>query len=78
MVNTLETLIRKIQYGGPSNTHFIQSSTKTYIQVKNMRPHIKMLLGDFLTYQTKSEQSGGSPHCRFGCVRHPLRQDAAF
>ena len=47
-------------------------------EVKNMRPHIKMLTGDFLTYKIKSEQSGGSPHCRFGCVSisgEPISED---
>ena len=30
-----------------------------------MRPHIKMLFGNFLTYGMKFEQSGiGSPRCR--------------
>ena len=32
--------------------------------VKLSRSHIKMLSGDFFTYQKKSNQSGGSPHCR--------------
>ena len=32
--------------------------------VKLSRSHIKMLSGDFFTYQKKSTQSGGSPHCR--------------
>ena len=31
--------------------------------VKRSRFHIKMLLGDLYTYQTKSIQSGGDPHC---------------
>ena len=29
-----------------------------------MRPHLKMLVGDYLTYEKKSHQSGSSPHCR--------------
>ena len=33
-------------------------------QVINMRPHLKMLTGDYLTYEKKSHQSGGSPVCR--------------
>ena len=33
-------------------------------QVKKMRPHIKMLCGNYLTYEIKSSQSGGSPYCR--------------
>ena len=31
--------------------------------VNKMRPHIKMLAGNYLTYQVKSNQSGGSPYC---------------
>ena len=33
-------------------------------QVKKMRPHIKMLCGNYLTFEMKSNQSGGSPQCR--------------
>ena len=33
-------------------------------QVKNMRPHLKLLCGDYLTYEKKSLQSGGSARCR--------------
>ena len=34
-------------------------------EVQKMRPHMKMLCGNLLTYQTKFNQSGvGSPHCR--------------
>ena len=33
-------------------------------EVQKCRIHIKMLSGDFFTYQVKSDQSGGSPHCR--------------
>ena len=29
-----------------------------------MRPHIKMLTGNYLTFEMKSNQSGGSPQCR--------------
>ena len=32
--------------------------------VKLSRPHIRFLTGDYLTYKIKSDQSGGSPHCR--------------
>ena len=32
--------------------------------VSNMRPHVKMLVGDYLCYEKKSKQSGGSPSCR--------------
>ena len=38
---------------------------KTTSEVAKMRPHLKMLCGNLLTYGVKFEQSGvGSPHCR--------------
>ena len=33
-------------------------------QVKKSRIHLKMLAGNFLTFERKAKQSGGSPHCR--------------
>ena len=33
-------------------------------EVQKSRIHIKMLAGDYFTYEVKSDQSGGSPHCR--------------
>ena len=33
-------------------------------EVKLSRPHIKFLSGNYLTYQTRAEQSGGSARCR--------------
>ena len=33
-------------------------------QVSSMRPHVMMLIGDYLTYEKKAQQSGGMPHCR--------------
>ena len=33
-------------------------------EVQKSRIHIKMLAGDYFTYEIKSDQSGGSPHCR--------------
>ena len=32
-----------------------------------MRPHVKMLIGNYLTLEEKSLQSGGSPYCRL-CI----------
>ncbi len=40
-------------------------------EVEQMRPHLKMLLGDYLTYKVKYEQSGGSPHCRLCYTNNP-------
>ena len=38
---------------------------KTTEEVRKMRPHLKMLCGNLLTYAMKYEQTGlGSPHCR--------------
>ena len=36
----------------------------TTTEVKEMRPHIKMLCGDYFTYAVRASQSGGSSHCR--------------
>ena len=33
-------------------------------EVEKCRPHIKMLCKDYYTYEIRSVQSGGSPHCR--------------
>ena len=33
-------------------------------EVQKSRIHLKMLAGDYLTYEVKSNQSGGSSHCR--------------
>lgn len=33
-------------------------------EVKEMRPHIKMLCGNYYSYATRAAQSGGSSHCR--------------
>ena len=33
-------------------------------QVKKLRPAIKFLIGDYLTYQLRSQQTGGGGHCR--------------
>ena len=40
----------------------------TTVQVQKSRIQWKMLAGDYLTYEIKSKQSGGSPHCR--CCPH--------
>ena len=36
----------------------------TTISVQKSRIHLKMLAGDYFTYEMKSNHSGGSPHCR--------------
>ena len=40
------------------------SNLVTTEEVRKARIHIKMLVGDYLTYETKSKRSGGSPICR--------------
>ena len=40
------------------------TNVSTTHAVKKMRPHIKMLTGNYLTFQEKSRQSGGDPSCR--------------
>ena len=44
--------------------HAALSGLLTVMDVRKSRPHLKMLVGDFYTYEMKSEQSGGSSHCR--------------
>ena len=45
--------------------HPVITKIVTPVEVQKMRPHLKMLCGNLLTYQTKFNQSGiGSPHCR--------------
>ena len=44
--------------------HPALSGLITTNDVKKSRSHLKMLIGDLLTYEKKSEQSGGSPNCR--------------
>ena len=44
--------------------HPALSNITTTKQVSRMRPHIKMLCGDYYTYELKSKYQGGSPHCR--------------
>ena len=44
--------------------HPALSGLVTTQDVKKSRAHIKMLIEDLYTYEIKSDQSGGSPHCR--------------
>ena len=44
-------------------------------QVKNSRIHLKMLIGDYLTYSVKAAQSGGSPICRCCSPQTPENED---
>ena len=40
-----------------------QQCFNSHTSVKKMRPHMKMLTGDYFTNEDKSLQSGGSPFC---------------
>ena len=44
--------------------HYSLSNILTTQDVLKCRPHLKMLSGDYLTYEVKSKQSGGSCLCR--------------
>ena len=44
--------------------HPALSNMMTTREVEKSRPHIKMMCKDYYTYQRRSDQSGGSPHCR--------------
>ena len=63
--------------------HPALSNILTSHEVEKYRPHIKMLSGNYLTYEVKSSQSGGSPHCR-ACsansedILHILTQCTAY
>ena len=44
--------------------HTALSNIITTKEVKQARPHLKFLAGNYLTYQMKADQSGGSARCR--------------
>ena len=44
--------------------HPAVSDINTTQQVSRMRPHLKMLCGDYFTYELKAKYQGGSPNCR--------------
>ena len=55
--------------------HLALSNIVTSHEVKKSRSHIKMLCGDFFTYEEKAKQSGGSPHCRLCPVHKNIKED---
>ena len=64
-LNNSQMRYLNVSISGLSGAHHPAiSGVTTLTDVKQMRPHLKMLSGDYLTYQTRSEQSGGSPDCR--------------
>ena len=44
--------------------HPIMNNVKTTLEVKKLRPILKMLTCDYYTYELKASFSGGSPNCR--------------
>ena len=55
--------------------HPALSELVTTGEVKGARIHIKMLAGDYFTYDVKANQSGGSPHCRCCSPPSPSNED---
>ena len=53
--------------------HPALQNIKSTHDVEKSRPHIKMLAGDYFTYQVRASQSGGSSHCR--CCNDPSKPD---
>ena len=51
-------------FGLRGKLHPALNDVTTSHGVKKMRHHIKMLSGDYLTFEQKSNQSGGSPFCQ--------------
>ena len=51
-------------FGLSGRLHPSLSGLVTTVDVSKGRYHLKMLIGGLFTYELKSEQSGGSPHCR--------------
>ena len=68
------TEIKRMKYfncsllGLSSKCHPAIKGIYTTNEVKRCRIHTKMLFGDLYTYEVKSQQLGGSPHCR-NCVQ---------
>jgi hypothetical protein len=56
--------------------HPALSDIITTTEVQKSRIHLKMLAGDYFTYEVKSNQSGGSPHCRC-CPTPSPKEDLA-
>ena len=56
--------VEKVDSTNPTKTN-CRINIRTAEEVKKMRPHLKMLCGNFLTYGTKFDQSGrGSARCK--------------
>ena len=64
MSNSSMTYLNVSVSGLRGKHHPAISNLLTSLDVKKSRPHLKMLCQDYLTYEKKADQSGGSPHCR--------------
>ena len=62
--NSLMTYLNVSTLGLRGRHHPALSNMTTTNDVRIARPHLKFLAGNYLTYQIKAEQSGGSPLCR--------------
>ena len=54
--------------------HPALSGIVTTHEVKKAKIHMKMLAGDYLTYEVRANRSGGSPHCR-NCPEKTLKNE---
>ena len=48
---------------------------KTTDSVRKMRPYLKMLTGDYYTYQIRAKYQGGSPLCKLCIDQSPKNED---
>ena len=62
--NSLMTYLNVSTTGLRGRHHPALSNMITTREVRLSRPHIKLLSGNYLTYQIKADQSGGSSRCR--------------
>ena len=51
-------------FGLRGRHHPVISGLKTTLEVQKSRPHIKMLCMDYLTFEKKAKQQGGSSSCK--------------
>ena len=62
--NSLMDYLNVSTVGLRGRHHPALSNLVTTRDVKKARPHLKFLAGNYLTYQIKANQSGGSSRCR--------------
>ena len=62
--NSCMTYLNVSVSGLRGKRHPALSNMMTTRDVEKSRPHIKMLCKDYYTYEKRSDQSGGSAHCR--------------